>query len=193
MTDAPKPIIQIQNVSKRFGKVTAVDNVSLDIMAGERRISRTDTALPDWYVSDAAYRPIPIAWFAGALILQVLLQPAIVYIGPEEIEKLGVLNRQILVSHTFAQYGAVAGSFNIIAILNRIAIFLAVVFKLHLPIKPSGNLKAAKIASVFHVDCLAQTVPRRLADKRHCLNFVGHSLLPFKSEKSSRQSRQVGV
>ena len=35
MTDAPKPIIQIQNVSKRFGKVTAVDNVSLDIMAGE--------------------------------------------------------------------------------------------------------------------------------------------------------------
>jgi len=52
-----------------------------DIMAGERRISRTDTALPDWYVSDAAYRPIPIAWFAGALVLQVLLQPAIVYLG----------------------------------------------------------------------------------------------------------------
>lgn len=52
-----------------------------DIMAGDRRIARTDTALPDWYVSDAAYRPIPIAWFAGALVLQVLLQPAIVYLG----------------------------------------------------------------------------------------------------------------
>lgn len=30
-----KPIIEIRNVSKRFGKVTAVDNVSLDIMPGE--------------------------------------------------------------------------------------------------------------------------------------------------------------
>ena len=36
MTDAPKkPIIQIQNVTKRFGRVAAVDNVSLDILAGE--------------------------------------------------------------------------------------------------------------------------------------------------------------
>jgi len=48
-----------------------------DVMAGDRRIARTDTALPDWYVSDAAYRPIPIAWFAGALILQVILQPVL--------------------------------------------------------------------------------------------------------------------
>ena len=47
-------------------------------MAGDRRIARTDTALPDWYASDAAYRPIPIAWFAGALVLQVISQPAIV-------------------------------------------------------------------------------------------------------------------
>jgi ABC-type Fe3+/spermidine/putrescine transport system ATPase subunit len=31
----PEPIISIRNVSKRFGKVTAVDNVSLDILAGE--------------------------------------------------------------------------------------------------------------------------------------------------------------
>lgn len=31
----PSPIIQIRNVSKRFGKVAAVDNVSLDILAGE--------------------------------------------------------------------------------------------------------------------------------------------------------------
>jgi spermidine/putrescine ABC transporter ATP-binding subunit len=30
-----QPIIQIRNISKRFGKVTAVDNVSLDILAGE--------------------------------------------------------------------------------------------------------------------------------------------------------------
>ncbi len=35
MTDTPQPIIQIRNVTKRFGKVAAVDNVSLDIMAGE--------------------------------------------------------------------------------------------------------------------------------------------------------------
>jgi spermidine/putrescine ABC transporter ATP-binding subunit len=35
MTDTKSPIIQIRNVTKRFGKVAAVDNVSLDIMAGE--------------------------------------------------------------------------------------------------------------------------------------------------------------
>jgi ABC-type Fe3+/spermidine/putrescine transport system ATPase subunit len=35
MTQAKLPIIQIRNVSKRFGKVTAVDNISLDILAGE--------------------------------------------------------------------------------------------------------------------------------------------------------------
>ena len=35
MTEQKKPIIQIRNVSKRFGKVTAVDNVSLDILSGE--------------------------------------------------------------------------------------------------------------------------------------------------------------
>ena len=35
MTDSKSPIIQIRNVTKRFGKVAAVDNVSLDIMAGE--------------------------------------------------------------------------------------------------------------------------------------------------------------
>ena len=31
----PQPIIEIRNVSKRFGQVTAVDNVSLTINAGE--------------------------------------------------------------------------------------------------------------------------------------------------------------
>lgn len=35
MTETKVPIIQIRNVSKRFGKVTAVDNISLDIRAGE--------------------------------------------------------------------------------------------------------------------------------------------------------------
>ncbi len=35
MNDTSSPIIQIRNVTKRFGKVAAVDNVSLDIMAGE--------------------------------------------------------------------------------------------------------------------------------------------------------------
>lgn len=35
MTEQKTPIIQIRNVSKRFGKVTAVDNVSLDILSGE--------------------------------------------------------------------------------------------------------------------------------------------------------------
>ena len=35
MTGTKTPIIQIRNVSKRFGKVTAVDNVSLDILSGE--------------------------------------------------------------------------------------------------------------------------------------------------------------
>ena len=36
MATAPKqPIISIQNVTKRFGAVAAVDNVSLDIMPGE--------------------------------------------------------------------------------------------------------------------------------------------------------------
>ncbi len=48
-----------------------------DVMAGDRRIARGDTALPDWYASDAAYRPIPITWFAGALVMQVIGQPAL--------------------------------------------------------------------------------------------------------------------
>ena len=35
MTEQKTPIIQIRNITKRFGKVTAVDNVSLDILSGE--------------------------------------------------------------------------------------------------------------------------------------------------------------
>ena len=52
-----------------------------DIMAGDRRIARADTALPDWYASDTHYRPIPIVWFAGALLLQVITQPVVVFLG----------------------------------------------------------------------------------------------------------------
>ena len=48
-----------------------------DVMAGDRRLSRPDSALPDWYLPDASYRPIPIAWFAGALVLQVIAMPTI--------------------------------------------------------------------------------------------------------------------
>ncbi len=51
-----------------------------DVMAGDRRIARTDTALPDWYASDTAYRPIPIVWFAGALLMQVIAQPAVAWL-----------------------------------------------------------------------------------------------------------------
>ncbi len=44
-----------------------------DIMAGDRRLSRPDSSLPDWEMPDAAYRPIPIAWFAGAFLLQMVV------------------------------------------------------------------------------------------------------------------------
>lgn len=44
-----------------------------DIMAGDRRISRPDSALPDWHIPDAKYRPIPIAWFAAAFLLQMVV------------------------------------------------------------------------------------------------------------------------
>jgi hypothetical protein len=43
-----------------------------DIMAGDRRLSRPDASLPDWEVPDTAYRPIPIVWFTGAMIVQLL-------------------------------------------------------------------------------------------------------------------------
>lgn len=44
-----------------------------DIMAGDRRLSRPDSALPDWHIPDASYRPIPIAWFAAAFLLQMIV------------------------------------------------------------------------------------------------------------------------
>ena len=52
-----------------------------DIVYDDRRISRPDTSLPDWYASDTAYRPIPIVWFAGALILQVIAMPVVFLLG----------------------------------------------------------------------------------------------------------------
>ena len=48
-----------------------------DIYAGDRRISRPDSALPDWYIADAKYRPIPIAWFAAAILLHAVVITAI--------------------------------------------------------------------------------------------------------------------
>ena len=44
-----------------------------DIMAGDRRLSRPDSSLPDWEMPDAAYRPIPIVWFAAAFLLQMVV------------------------------------------------------------------------------------------------------------------------
>lgn len=41
-------------------------------MAGERRLSRPDSALPDSIIPDASYRPIPIAWFAAAFLVQMV-------------------------------------------------------------------------------------------------------------------------
>ncbi|MGB3472392.1 MAG: hypothetical protein WBA51_16380 [Erythrobacter sp.] len=51
-----------------------------DIMAGDRRISRPDVSLPDWYVSDASYRPIPIAWFTAAILMQTVIMAALFFI-----------------------------------------------------------------------------------------------------------------
>jgi hypothetical protein len=44
-----------------------------DIRAGDRRLSRPDASLPNWEVPDSAYRPVPIVWFTGAMILQLLV------------------------------------------------------------------------------------------------------------------------
>lgn len=44
-----------------------------DIRVGDRRLSRPDASLPDWEVPDSAYRPVPIVWFTGAMILQMLV------------------------------------------------------------------------------------------------------------------------
>ena len=51
-----------------------------DIYAGDRRISRPDTDFPDWYLPDAVYRPIPIAWFAAAVLIQTVVVSLLWYI-----------------------------------------------------------------------------------------------------------------
>jgi len=51
-----------------------------DIMAGDRRISRPDASLPDWEVPDTSYRPIPIVWFTGALVVQMVTVFAIFFV-----------------------------------------------------------------------------------------------------------------
>ena len=51
-----------------------------DIMAGDRRLSRPDSSLPDWEVPDTAYRPIPIVWFTGALVVQMVVLFAIFFL-----------------------------------------------------------------------------------------------------------------
>lgn len=43
-----------------------------DIVYGDRRISRPDASLPDWEVPDSSYRPVPIVWFTGAMLLEFL-------------------------------------------------------------------------------------------------------------------------
>lgn len=48
-----------------------------DIMAGDRRLSRPDSRMPDWYIPDASYRPIPIAWFTAAVLIQSVAMFAI--------------------------------------------------------------------------------------------------------------------
>ena len=51
-----------------------------DIVYGDRRLSRPDNSLPDWEVPDSAYRPIPIVWFTGALLVQLVALPIVLAI-----------------------------------------------------------------------------------------------------------------
>ncbi len=48
-----------------------------DIMAGDRRLSRPDSSLPDWEMPDTAYRPVPIVWFTGAFFLHFVASSVI--------------------------------------------------------------------------------------------------------------------
>jgi len=51
-----------------------------DIMAGDRRLSRPDASVPDWEVPDTSYRPIPIVWFTGALVIQTVLLSLVLFL-----------------------------------------------------------------------------------------------------------------
>ena len=48
-----------------------------NVIAGDRRLSRADNALPDWHMPDGSYRPVPIVWFTGALFMQLIGQTVI--------------------------------------------------------------------------------------------------------------------
>lgn len=54
-------------------QATRPDAVEGEIMAGDRRLARPDNALPDWHMPDASYRPVPIAWFAAAFLIQMVV------------------------------------------------------------------------------------------------------------------------
>ncbi len=43
-----------------------------DTVYFDRRLARKDCLLPDWDIPDTAYRPVPIVWFTGAMLLQLL-------------------------------------------------------------------------------------------------------------------------
>lgn len=49
-------------------------------MAGDRRLSRPDSSLPDWEMPDTSYRPVPIVWFTGAFLLHFVISSAIMMI-----------------------------------------------------------------------------------------------------------------
>ena len=51
-----------------------------DIVYGDRRISRPDVQLPDWEMPDTAYRPIPIVWFTGAMLVELIVLAALAII-----------------------------------------------------------------------------------------------------------------
>ena len=104
-----------------------------DIMAGDRRIARTDTALPDWYASDTHYRPIPIVWFAGALLLQVITQPVVVFLGlgllglsPLVVLALALLTTGLIWHHTCERGMSVASGVWKAATFAMLAFFLGI-------------------------------------------------------------------
>ncbi|MBY6013640.1 hypothetical protein KUV75_01815 [Qipengyuania gaetbuli] len=104
-----------------------------DIMAGDRRIARADTALPDWYASDTHYRPIPIVWFAGALLLQVITQPVVVFLGlgllglsPLVVLALALLATGLIWHHTWERGMSIASGVWKAATFAMLAFFLGI-------------------------------------------------------------------
>lgn len=101
-----------------------------DVMAGDRRIARTDSALPDWYVSDAAYRPIPIVWFAGAMLLQVVTQTAVLllpmFFPPLVAIAVAILATGLIARLTWKRGMATASAAWRLATAAMLAIFLGI-------------------------------------------------------------------